>query len=449
MILQENWHKTLDCFGHHEVYCKGILTERFVAEGINCEIAIMENKTKDITQYCEFAIVHKENVLPTVHNLGNNRVLIENPQEEEIYSRCADNSKKTFLTQSNIAEIVMECFCAIISETFTTTLMTTDNCVVTPDVKLYDPMNNIIFLALLLNKTTMEQNVTYNIIPQLDMPKLINDFTIDDDNHLLNLKNVLQAHKTAYYNTALNTLNRHENMVQSFTIFKLCTMLTPILGVIIFIFIICFCVRMKNLGQLVSLLSISKTTTALPIYRTNYWKEEFDIFTSVCTLILLLIYLILQYYKFFERVQKTISLPFNECVSVSSPPSYKIVLYLSNFNTYCYLYIAEVMKYPERIVTQATDTELYLTFHSNYCNSYVTLNYNDITLLFKKDSFNLPNAIGVPYILRHTVRTILASDNQVDLLIGSGSHFRVLPISSMDTTLVSPVQDDEIIDLNS
>ena len=209
---------------------------------------------------------------------------------------------------------------------------------------------------------------------------------------------------------------------------------------------------MKNLGQLVSLLSISKTTTALPIYRTNDWKEEFDIFTSVCTLILLillLIYLILQYYKFFERVQKTISLPFNECVSVSSPPSYKIVLYLSNFNTYCYLYIAEVMKYPERIVTQATDTELYLTFHSNYCNSYVTLNNNDITLLFKKDSFNLPNAIGVPYILRHTVRTILASDNQVDLLIGSGSHFRVLPISSMDNVLVSPVQDDEIIDINN
>ena len=49
MILQENWHKALDCFGHHEVYCKGILTERFVAEGINCEIAIMKNKTKDIT----------------------------------------------------------------------------------------------------------------------------------------------------------------------------------------------------------------------------------------------------------------------------------------------------------------------------------------------------------------------------------------------------------------
>ena len=38
----------------------------------------------------------------------------------------------------------------------------------------------------MLNKTTMEQNVTYNIIPQLDMPKLINDFTIDDDNNLLN-----------------------------------------------------------------------------------------------------------------------------------------------------------------------------------------------------------------------------------------------------------------------
>ena len=175
MILQENWHKALDCFGHHDVYCKGMLTERFVAEGNNCEIAIMKNKTNYITEYCELAILHKNNVLPTVHNFGNNRVLIETLQEEKIYRRCTDNSKKTFLTQSNIAEIVMECFYAIISETFTTTLMTTDNCVVTPDVTLYDPMNNIIFLALLLNKTTMEQNGTYNIIPHLRMPKLIND----------------------------------------------------------------------------------------------------------------------------------------------------------------------------------------------------------------------------------------------------------------------------------
>ena len=71
-------------------------------------------------------------------------------------------------------------------------------------------------------------------------------------------------------------------------------------------------------------------------------------------------------------------------------------MYLSNLYTYCYLYRAKFIKYPERIVTQATDTELYLTFHSNYCNSYVTLNNNNKTLMFKKDSFILPNAIGVP-----------------------------------------------------
>ena len=139
----------------------------------------------------------------------------------------------------------------------------------------------------------MEQNGTYNIIPQLDMPKLINDFTIDDDNHLLTLKNVLQTHKAAYYNTAHNTLNRHEPMVQSFTVFKFCAMLALILGVIIII--ICFCFRMKNVGQLISLLSISKTTTVLYIERMIGKRNS--IFTSICTLILLILLLIYLIYS--------------------------------------------------------------------------------------------------------------------------------------------------------
>ena len=119
-----------------------------------------------------------------------------------------------------------------------------------------------------------------------------------------------------------------------------------------------------------------------------------------------------------------------------------IVLYLKNFNTYFYLYIAEVMKYPEKILTPTRETELNLVFHSSWCNSYVTWNNNDITLIFKEDCFILPNAIHVPAILRHTLRTILSPVNHVELLIGSGSHFRVLNISSMENALVPPIEED-------
>ena len=161
----------------------------------------------------------------------------------------------------------------------------------------------------------METNKTYNVIPKLQMPELIRNFMIEEDKHLLNLKEVIRAHKTAYYNTARNTLIRHETMLQSFSIFQYGAMIAPILGLIIIIVIICFCVRMKGLGQLVSFLSMSKVSIALPIEKSNEdWKEEFDMFASLCTLSLLLlwlIYLILHYYKFFDRVQKTVSLPFN------------------------------------------------------------------------------------------------------------------------------------------
>ena len=48
----------------------------------------------------------------------------------------------------------------------------------------------------------METNKTYNVIPKLQMPELISNFMIEEDKQLLNLKEVIRAHKTAYYSTA-------------------------------------------------------------------------------------------------------------------------------------------------------------------------------------------------------------------------------------------------------
>ena len=57
------------------------MTQRYMLEEPNCEVAIIKNKTNDILKQCEFAIVDKKDVLPTVYNIQNNRVLVENPQE--------------------------------------------------------------------------------------------------------------------------------------------------------------------------------------------------------------------------------------------------------------------------------------------------------------------------------------------------------------------------------
>ena len=98
------------------------MTQRYMLEEPNCEVAINKNKNNDILKQCEFAIVDNKDVLPTIYNIQNNRVLVENPQELKIYQRCTDSSKKMFVTQAVLAEIIIPCFCALVSETFTTTL---------------------------------------------------------------------------------------------------------------------------------------------------------------------------------------------------------------------------------------------------------------------------------------------------------------------------------------
>ena len=97
----------------------------------------------------------------------------------------------------------------------------------------------------------------------------------------------------------------------------------------------------------------TKTTNAAPLSDDSDLSGFYDIFASICTLVLLLLwltYLILRYYKFFQRIKRTATLPFTECVTATKPPSWKIVIYISNFNNYCYLYIDSVLHYPESVL---------------------------------------------------------------------------------------------------
>ena len=61
-----------------------------------------------------------------------------------------------------------------------------------------------------------------------------------------------------------NTLTRHETLTKAFSIFKFSAMITPIFGIIIISVIIFLCCRTKKIGQLVSLLSLTKVTKAGP-----------------------------------------------------------------------------------------------------------------------------------------------------------------------------------------
>ena len=222
MTLHENWYETLECQGRNNVYCKEIITEHCIENHHTCEYSIVQNKTNDIKQHCEFAIMEKEHLLPRLYNIGDNRVIQENPKEEKIYRRCKDDVQEQFVTQEKLLEVMVPCFCSLYSESFTTTMITSDNCVKNIKVKLYNPIDNIIFLRLLLNNLTIESNISTNLIHEY----------------------VLKAHRSHYYHTARNTLTRHETL--TFSTFKISAMITPVFGIISISVIIFYVVARKR-----------------------------------------------------------------------------------------------------------------------------------------------------------------------------------------------------------
>ena len=144
------------------------------------------------------------------------------------------------------------------------------------------------------------------------------------------------------------------------------------------------------------------------------------------------------YYKVFKELRK---LRLYHLLSVTST---KLVIYINNFNNYCYLYIDSVLHYPESVVTSSPTTQLSVTYHANICNSYVTLNNQDLTFLTKYESFVLPVAVSVPMLLKHTVKSILSTDYKVESMIGSGSHFKFLPIETITPNPLPAPQTESI-----
>ena len=120
----------------------------------------------------------------------------------------------------------------------------------------------------------------------------------------------------------------------------------------------------------------------------------------------------------------------------------KLILHLSNFNTYCYLYLTEIITYPDSIVTQSRDTNLYITFHSILCNPYLKISNKDITPISKDYSYIIPSAIAIPNILKHTVRTILNTENKADFMVSAGNCFQIIPIKRLANDMIPPVTED-------
>ena len=81
---------------------------------------------------------------------------------------------------------------------------------------------------MVTQNSTIESNISVNLNRKLHFPELTQNIMVNDQEDLLNLKEVLKAHISQYYHTARNTLTHHETLTKSFSIFKISAMVTPI-----------------------------------------------------------------------------------------------------------------------------------------------------------------------------------------------------------------------------
>ena len=51
--------------------------------------------------------MEKEHLLPRLHNIGNNRVILKNPRDKIIYRRCKDYIQEKIVTQSILLEVMV------------------------------------------------------------------------------------------------------------------------------------------------------------------------------------------------------------------------------------------------------------------------------------------------------------------------------------------------------
>ena len=132
--LTDNWKTKLDCVGYQDVHCNNIITEQYQNGRHNCELSILQNKTRNIMENCEIAIVDSIKLKPNVHRIKDNTVLLENPQNSKIYKKCLGGSKKEYVNSNSLIEVTVPCFSAPFCEKFITTVVTSDSCVSTRDV---------------------------------------------------------------------------------------------------------------------------------------------------------------------------------------------------------------------------------------------------------------------------------------------------------------------------
>ena len=417
-----------NCHGHINLICPQLFTQHIMKRQ-SCELSILKGNLEVAKDLCEFGLINIQSLDTKFYYISDNNVLTVNPMRSKIYKRCKHDKMQKFISNEFVFEIRLECFCYVFSDQSMSPIFADDNCHENTTIDIHYPSENILYIALLLNESMIDIN-DYNIsslIPTLELPELPIDFRFEND--ILDLKSILYAREDKYANTVMHQLDKHNGIfasfyyIKSFIFYALPFILTGII-----ILLIVFVCKTKNLGKLMSIAALMKTTDAAPIMKTT--REIIDITTDSVILLLALLailYIILRYFKLYMIFKKYITLPFNSCIIMNpDEPRLEIIIYLESIHDYVMLFVDSIQYTPPgNIKLNQSELQILFTLHSSCCTNYLTINKELLIEVVNsaQDTYKLPNAVHIPLYLKDKVDQILNDTYKAKLLIGSGGIY--------------------------
>ena len=416
------------CMGSDVLTCNKLFTQRIMENSNSCELSIYRENVDEIKQFCDLGLIDKAELNTQFHYITNNRILAINPLNSNIYKMCKSDQKQIYLSNEFVFEIELECFCYVITERAISPIFADENCINETVIDVHHASENILFMSLMLNEsiTDLSEHNISNLIPLLELPEIPNNFHLEDN--VLDLKRIMYERSSAYKNMILNRLDTHGSALSNFSVVKVFAYGMPILATAIVIIAVVFFAKTKNMSKLLTMATLFKSSRAAPV---NYTVPEIlDITTESIVLlivILTLCYIILKYFRLFQKLQKYITLPCNSCLSLSEEiaPKIEILFHIENIKDYCMIYVDSLNYSHISKIKIAAEETVTFTFHSGCLTNYLTIN-KEIKLHLNnenQDIYRLPNALPIPCYLKNKVADILRDNYTARILVGSGGIY--------------------------
>ena len=453
-IIAVNEHYYFPISGHMlNEHCHGISIKTcdrsFVSSDIikspTCVSAVYQNNLKDIKRLCKIGIINlSEHSIPTIIDLQNSSILLINPTNEKIYSKCF-NQRREEITQNSLVTINLQCFCFLYNDLMVTPLYAEQECVGEEDIQVtVNKHVNIVFIAYMLNTTIDETHINlneslYNDFPNIEIPDYLEplDMSFEGNTKVFDLEKVISLQRNDFKDTLFGKVSRNTNKIQGMTIIKI--ILYTVLSVTIILVAgwIIMSLKLKGFGHLLALGKLIKPVNSFPIQNNNdiTTNDDYSLIWEILlivTFILFIAYFGSKHISLWRKLWKTIAYPCFDVTPELLSNRQKVTLYLSSLTSYCYIDLDQFFAAPHDVTLIQSSTPITIELHKNCCSSYIAISHTKLCLQVGTDPHNawqLANTINIPNYLRNVVDSILSQHFTMEILIGCNGIYRAFPVN--------------------